>query len=164
MRDFVAKKVINIETNNWKENDIKKYEKEKKSLQKRIEKYEQDINKYKEYDQKRSKKHNEDLVKADTLLDHVTMNYKKLLELIERVLDNAKMQQSMDIKNEMKTFKNREEQQNINLIINYFEEKFAKRKKNMFLNLQKRYKFYLKDLILIMMKKHQDSKQNLINF
>ena len=92
------------------------------------------------------------------------MNYKKLLELIERVLDNAKMQQSMDIKNEMKTFKNREEQQNINLIINYFEEKFAKRKKNMFLNLQKRYKFYLKDLILIMMKKHQDSKQNLINF
>lgn len=118
---------------------MKKLEKEKKTLRGKIEKYELDISKYKEYDQKRSKKQTDELMKADYLLEHITLNYKKLLDVMEKVLDNAKMHQFMDIKAEMKTFKDREEQQKINSYITYFEEKYANRKKNMFMNLQKRY-------------------------
>lgn len=105
----------------------------------RIEQYGQDIEKYKDYDKKKSKRHNDELIKADTLLEYVTTHYKRNLELIEKVLDNAKMQHEMDIKKELKAFKDVDEQRSIRNILTYFEERYAKRKKNLFLNIKKRY-------------------------
>jgi len=94
--------------------------------------------KYKEYDQKKNKRHHAELNKADTLLQYVTTNYKKNLELIETILDNAIMHQEMDISEELRAFKDRDEQSTIKGIINFFEEKYAKKKKNLFVGIKKR--------------------------
>jgi hypothetical protein len=75
---------------------------------------------------------------ADTLLEYVTKNYKRNLELIERILDNAIMHQEMDIGEEVRAFKDREEQSQIQSILNYFEDRYAKKKKNLFVNIKQR--------------------------
>lgn len=104
----------------------------------RIDKYEKDIAKYKEYDQKKNKRHHSELNKADTLLEYVTKNYKKNLQLLEMVLDNAILHQEMDISEELRAFKDKEEQSTIKGILNYFEERYAKKKKNLFVNIKKK--------------------------
>jgi hypothetical protein len=113
-------------------------EKDRKSLRLRIDKYEKDIAKYKEYDQKKNKRHHSELNKADTLLKYVAAGYKKNLDLIERILDNAIMHQEMDISEELRPFQDKEEQNLIKGILNFFEEKYAKKKKNLFINIKKR--------------------------
>ena len=72
------------------------------------------------------------------MLQYVTTNYKKNLELIERILDNAIMHQEMNISDELRAFKDRDEQSTIKTIINFFEEKYAKKKKNLFVGIKKR--------------------------
>ena len=94
--------------------------------------------KYKEYDQKKNKKHHSELNKADLLLKYVTSNYKKNLELIERILDHAIMHQNIEISEELRPFKDKEEQNTIKTILNFFEEKYAKKRKNLLVNIKKR--------------------------
>lgn len=105
----------------------------------RIKKYEKDVKKYKEYDKNKNEKHYNDLNKADILLKYVTGHYKKIIELIERILDNAIMHQTMDISEELRAFKDKEEEKTIKIILQHFEEKYAKKKKNLFVNIRKRW-------------------------
>ena len=114
-------------------------EKIRKALEARIANYDKDIKNFKKYDTKKTNKHNSDLMKADILLEYVTSGYKRCLDTLDKVLDNAVMQQEFDITAQLKTFKDMDQAKQINSILSYFEEKYSVRKNSMFLNLRKRY-------------------------
>ena len=60
------------------------------------------------------------------------------MELIDKILDNAILHQQMSISEELQAFKNKDEQSEIKGILNFFEEKYAKKKKNLFVNIKQR--------------------------
>ena len=87
---------------------------------------------------KKIKKHNQELANAEALIEYVCKNYKNNLDVMERFIDNAKMQQEMDIKTELRAFQgDEEEKKKIRSLVNFFADKYNK--KSLFLDISKRY-------------------------